>query len=205
MMANIYTAFATESTGHSVPRLRIFLEFISQRLAATDFERAIDLLHAVVSPAAARKTELVGRLAEALRRKYATPADCMLALGLDPKLLLESSMNNRHRSAYDGVPGEKLLRDRRARDQESESAPWTAESLESYVVWCLENMMGEGEADRFCGKHQTFGEQGASDEPPEFSGRPRPGGEIDPVRQASDARLALDFSSTLPTRSADHG
>jgi hypothetical protein len=49
MMNGLSTAWATESQGHSVPRLKVFLEYISQRLAARDFERALDLLHAACS------------------------------------------------------------------------------------------------------------------------------------------------------------
>lgn len=56
MNAALRIAFASPSDGHSVARLETFLDFIAQRLAATDYAEAESLLHeSVCAHTAARR------------------------------------------------------------------------------------------------------------------------------------------------------
>lgn len=66
---NIYTAFNEESKGYNPARLKIFLDYLSQRLAASDYMRALELLHAVVSPEAARDLDREDDEAAAVKSK----------------------------------------------------------------------------------------------------------------------------------------
>jgi hypothetical protein len=51
----LYSDFSRETTGHSWERLDKLMSFLAARLAASDYTRARELLHAAVNPAVAAR------------------------------------------------------------------------------------------------------------------------------------------------------
>ena len=59
-MPSLQQALCAPSTGANLARVHVFLDYLAARLAADDYARAVDLLHAAVDPAVAARLNREG-------------------------------------------------------------------------------------------------------------------------------------------------
>jgi len=125
------------------------------------------------------------RVVAEMRKRFSSPAEVLMKLGIDAAILTAEQ-------------GMKPMRFRRA-GAHDEGTPWTSETLLDALFEELEDLPVEEhrpflEGLRSITAENDLGRSGedrrrrARDEPEPFPGRPRAGGEPDPVKGGGDRR-----------------
>lgn len=137
----------------------------------------------------------MGKLAIALKKKFKTPAAAMMALGLDESLLhsdvvgdvLPPALRVRRRAlAKDSTSESERMNKMMGGPQRFDKGMDEGEGHAALKAFLRSKGLSEGEVEKAC--HILDGDLG-EDDPPDFGGRPTPGGTITPLRNNSPASL----------------
>jgi hypothetical protein len=165
------------------------------------------------------------RLAEALRRKYGTAADALRAIGIDPDIVERRKGNMAHYRQARRFGRDEIDEGFRRELRDMTDDPNI--DFGDLLAFIIENApdekqpeiytaLGElGEDVRRGRGHRSWAAdrlerrryardrvaRGGRDDPPEFPGRPRPGGEIDPAGATDRRPVAADMAFDSRSRS----